>query len=127
MEHTKNIIVCQARTGNCHAVAPALQNAMPEMLPDGTVHTLPDDLRATLAADAAASELWQGLTPLGRNEFICWVEDAKQPATRAPDRADAGGNGRRQTPPLLLGGVHPPDGQGAERVAAGGVGGGEGG
>ena len=83
MEHTKNIIVCQARTGNCHAVAPALQNAMPEMLRDGTVHTLPTDLRATLAADAAASELWQGLTPLGRNEFICWVEDAKQPATRA--------------------------------------------
>ncbi|MFM5885286.1 MAG: YdeI/OmpD-associated family protein [Novosphingobium sp.] len=27
-------------------------------------------------------ELWQGLTPLGRNEFICWVEDAKQAATR---------------------------------------------
>jgi hypothetical protein len=48
----------------------------------GTAHTLPDDLRATLAADAAASGLRQGLTPLGRNEFICWVEDAKQPATR---------------------------------------------
>ena len=26
--------------------------------------------------------LWEELTPLGRNEFICWVEDAKQPATR---------------------------------------------
>ena len=56
---------------------------MTEMLPDGTVHTLPDDLRAAVAADVEASALWQGLTPLGRNEFICWVEDAKQPATRA--------------------------------------------
>jgi hypothetical protein len=26
--------------------------------------------------------LWQDLTPLGRNEFICWVDDAKQPKTR---------------------------------------------
>lgn len=25
---------------------------------------------------------WKCLTPLGRNEFICWIEDAKQPATR---------------------------------------------
>jgi Bacteriocin-protection, YdeI or OmpD-Associated len=57
--------------------------AMSDALPDGTVHALPDDLRAVLTLDAAAGALWQGLTPLGRNEFICWVEDAKQPATRA--------------------------------------------
>jgi Bacteriocin-protection, YdeI or OmpD-Associated len=50
---------------------------------DGTVHIVPDDLRAALAADLAAVALWQSLTPLGRNEFLCWVEDAKQPATRA--------------------------------------------
>ena len=49
----------------------------------GTVHTLPDDLRAALLADDAVLALWQSITPLGRNEFICWVEDAKQPATRA--------------------------------------------
>jgi hypothetical protein len=51
-------------------------------LPGGTVHPLVPDLAAALAADPAAPELWQGLTPLGRNEFICWVEDAKRPATR---------------------------------------------
>jgi hypothetical protein len=51
-------------------------------LPDGTVHPLPDDLRQAIAADSALADLWQGLTPLGRNEFICWVEDARQPATR---------------------------------------------
>ncbi|MFC0589988.1 YdeI/OmpD-associated family protein [Novosphingobium aquiterrae] len=49
---------------------------------DGTVHLLPDDLGQAIAADPALAALWQGLTPLGRNEFICWVEDAKQPATR---------------------------------------------
>lgn len=56
---------------------------MPDALLDGTAHTMPDDLRAALVGDAAAAALWQGLTPLARNEFICWVEDAKQPATRA--------------------------------------------
>nr|WP_251007749.1 YdeI/OmpD-associated family protein [Sphingobium sp. BHU LFT2] len=40
-------------------------------------------MQAAIRADAGIFALWQGLTPLGRNEFICWVEDAKQAATRA--------------------------------------------
>ena len=48
----------------------------------GVVHLAGDDLRTAIQADADVLALWQGLTPLGRNEFICWVEDAKQPATR---------------------------------------------
>lgn len=48
----------------------------------GTVHQAQDDLRAALQADAGIFALWQNLTPLGRNEFICWVDDAKQTATR---------------------------------------------
>ncbi|CAM5489844.1 YdeI/OmpD-associated family protein [Sphingobium scionense] len=49
----------------------------------GTVHEAADDMQAAIRADAGIFALWQGLTPLGRNEFICWVEDAKQTATRA--------------------------------------------
>ena len=48
----------------------------------GTVHQAAADLQSALQSDPAVLTLWQGLTPLGRNEFICWVEDAKQPATR---------------------------------------------
>lgn len=48
----------------------------------GVVHELPADLRAALLANPAMHALWQDLTPLGRNEFICWVEDAKQAQTR---------------------------------------------
>ena len=40
------------------------------------------DLEAAVRADGSVFDLWQGLTPLGRNEFICWVEDAKQAKTR---------------------------------------------
>ncbi|HEV7342880.1 MAG TPA: YdeI/OmpD-associated family protein [Sphingopyxis sp.] len=48
----------------------------------GTVHVAGDDMQAALMSDAAALALWQSLTPLGRNEFICWVDDAKQAKTR---------------------------------------------
>jgi uncharacterized protein YdeI (YjbR/CyaY-like superfamily) len=50
--------------------------------PHGTVHQAPDDLRQAIEADPALLALWQSLTALGRNEFICWVEDAKQAITR---------------------------------------------
>ena len=48
----------------------------------GVVHEADADLQAALRSEAEAFGLWQGLTPLGRNEFICWVEDAKQAKTR---------------------------------------------
>ncbi|MEV6221820.1 YdeI/OmpD-associated family protein [Nocardia fluminea] len=48
----------------------------------GVVHELPTDLRAALLANPAALSAWQDITPLARNEFICWVEDAKQDTTR---------------------------------------------
>ncbi|MFE1592613.1 YdeI/OmpD-associated family protein [Nocardia sp. NPDC058705] len=48
----------------------------------GVVHKLPTDLRDALLANSAALTSWQDITPLARNEFICWVEDAKQDATR---------------------------------------------
>jgi uncharacterized protein YdeI (YjbR/CyaY-like superfamily) len=49
----------------------------------GVVHRLPADLRAALVASRAALDAWQDITPLARNEFICWIEDAKQEQTRA--------------------------------------------
>jgi hypothetical protein len=36
-----------------------------------------------LAETKEISSLWQSLTPIARNEFICWVQDAKQEKTRA--------------------------------------------
>ena len=51
-------------------------------VPGGVVHKLPRDLRAALVACPAALEAWKDITPLARNEFICWVEDAKLAKTR---------------------------------------------
>lgn len=46
------------------------------------MHPLPTDLRETLMASTAALDAWRDITPLARNEFICWVEDAKRQVTR---------------------------------------------
>jgi len=51
-------------------------------VPGGVVHTLPPDLRTALVANPVALDAWKDITPLARNEFICWVEDAKQETTR---------------------------------------------
>ena len=48
----------------------------------GTVHEAGDDLQAAVRSSPDVLASWEKLTPLGRNEFICWVDDAKQPATR---------------------------------------------
>ncbi len=55
---------------------------MAKILLHGTVHRVGHDLSDAILADHALFDLWQSLTPLGRNEFICWVDDAKQATTR---------------------------------------------
>ena len=48
----------------------------------GKLHKVPADLQKTLTADKAAQEKWEDITPLARNEWICWVLNAKQLETR---------------------------------------------
>ncbi len=54
-----------------------------QTLPGGTVHKLPTDLRKVLSKDKALRAVWNDITPLARNEWICWVEGAKLIETRA--------------------------------------------
>ena len=51
-------------------------------VPGGVVHDLPVDLSEALIGNPTALAAWRDITPLARNEFICWVEDAKQEMTR---------------------------------------------
>lgn len=52
-------------------------------LSGGLVHEMPDDLANSLQGSELAPSLWESLTPIARNEFICWIEDAKRTQTRA--------------------------------------------
>jgi uncharacterized protein YdeI (YjbR/CyaY-like superfamily) len=48
----------------------------------GVVHEVPDDLRDLLMSDAAFLAKWENITPLARNEWLCWIESVKKPETR---------------------------------------------
>jgi hypothetical protein len=49
---------------------------------NGVVHKVPTDLREALTSDPKALVLWEDLTPLARNEWICWVTFVKKDETR---------------------------------------------
>jgi uncharacterized protein YdeI (YjbR/CyaY-like superfamily) len=48
----------------------------------GVVHNVPSDLRKVLTSSPDVLEQWEDLTPLARNEWICWVTSVKKPETR---------------------------------------------
>jgi uncharacterized protein YdeI (YjbR/CyaY-like superfamily) len=48
----------------------------------GAVHSVPAVLREVLISDPAALAKWEDITPLARNEWICWVISVKKPETR---------------------------------------------
>jgi uncharacterized protein YdeI (YjbR/CyaY-like superfamily) len=48
----------------------------------GPVHRLPADLRKAIASDPLVRRLWGEITPLARNEWVCWVTAGKKAETR---------------------------------------------
>ena len=55
---------------------------MGKAIPGGVVHMVPKDLRAVLTSDAQTLAAWIDLTPLARNEWICWILSANKEETR---------------------------------------------
>jgi uncharacterized protein YdeI (YjbR/CyaY-like superfamily) len=49
----------------------------------GVVHAVPADLKTALTSDPQALTAWEDITPLARNEWICWIESAKKAETRS--------------------------------------------
>lgn len=54
---------------------------MKSKLSGGLVHEIPTDLAVALIEENLTNA-WEALSVIGRNEFICWIEDAKQEKTR---------------------------------------------
>ena len=59
-----------------------MKNHSVKNIATGTVHKIPADLKRALIADPRALATWEDITPLARNEWICWVTSAKQSETR---------------------------------------------
>lgn len=50
---------------------------------EGTeAHKLPSDLRSALTSSPEALTAWNKITPLARNEWICWTVTVKNQSTR---------------------------------------------
>src|ERR1700719_1156807 len=49
----------------------------------GVVHEVTADLKKALTSDPQALTAWEDITPLARNEWICWIESAKKAETRS--------------------------------------------
>lgn len=61
---------------------PNAERMASRMIPGGTVHVLPDDIQSALESSKVALNAWKKLTPLARNEWICWCTVVKRQQTR---------------------------------------------
>lgn len=48
----------------------------------GVVHSVPEDLQRAIVASPGVLAIWEGITSLARNEWICWVTFGKKVETR---------------------------------------------
>lgn len=48
----------------------------------GVVHKVPEDLRKVILSNKKMHKVWEDITPLARNEWLCWIESAKKIETR---------------------------------------------
>jgi uncharacterized protein YdeI (YjbR/CyaY-like superfamily) len=58
------------------------QNLTPGKISKGILHELPSDIEKALMANTALLAKWESLTPIQRNEWICWVTTVKKQETR---------------------------------------------
>lgn len=56
---------------------------MNKKIASGVLQEVPNDMEKALKADADILERWNTLTPIQRNEWICWVTIVKKSETRA--------------------------------------------
>ena len=54
-----------------------------EKISGGVVHAVPPDMREAIAASPEVLAAWEDITPLARNEWICWTISVKKDETRA--------------------------------------------
>jgi uncharacterized protein YdeI (YjbR/CyaY-like superfamily) len=49
----------------------------------GIVHNAPADLRKAIGSAREALKAWSDISPIARNEWICWIESARKPEKRS--------------------------------------------
>lgn len=52
------------------------------IIKSGVVHKISSDIKNALLSNSKMKDLWNSITPLARNEWICWIESAKKIETK---------------------------------------------
>lgn len=52
------------------------------IIAESVLHEVPDDMKTALKANPESVERWNKLTPIQRNEWICWITIVKKAETR---------------------------------------------
>ena len=55
---------------------------MIKKLSGGVAHKTPKDMVSALVSAPKAQNMWEDITPIARNEWICWIKSAKKLETR---------------------------------------------
>jgi hypothetical protein len=55
---------------------------MNKIIASGVVHKVPQDMQNALLSNQKVLTTWNSLTPLARNEWICWTISVKKSETR---------------------------------------------
>ena len=55
---------------------------MTDKISNGILHEVPSDIEKVLTSNAELLAKWENLTPIQRNEWICWVTIVKKQETR---------------------------------------------
>ncbi len=81
---------------------------MTKKISSGVVHKVPADLQKILTSDPKMLTAWEAITPLARNEWICWITSAKKIETRnnRMDRAQDNLKGGKKRPCCWSGCIH---------------------
>jgi len=64
-------------------ISVAKESMSQKKISSGVVHEVPGDFKKALTSDPQALTAWEDITPLARNEWICWIESAKKAETRS--------------------------------------------
>ena len=77
----------------------------------GVAHKMPADLRKALLSSPKALAAWDDITPLARNEWICWTVTVKQQKTRDEHvkRVVSELKAGKRRPCCWIGCIHRPD------------------
>jgi hypothetical protein len=74
--------VCKIREKLIILRSRILKNMMEKTVATGVLHQVPNDVKSAVLSHAAVLDKWNSLTPIARNEWICWITIVKKAETR---------------------------------------------